>query len=108
MNNEIKTSAQLKEYLSKGISGDIYKKFGIWSCDFYPFKEMGLTYDEEIFYKKVKESESDELLLNREVAERLIKERISTVFNNIEFYFETREQLKAFCDIAENTHELKE
>ncbi len=81
--------AELDTMIDNGISGLFYKHFGCWSCDFQPFVDNPIP--------KTDDGEID--------AERLIAERHSTVYRGIRFYFETCEQLKAFCEIVEQKGE---
>ena len=79
---------ELDEMIDKGISGLFYKKYGCWSCDFYPFCN-----------NNVPPTEDDGETID---VERLVLERYSTVYRGIRFYFDNGDQLKAFCKIVES------
>lgn len=79
---------ELDEMIDKGISGLFYKKYGCWSCDFYPFCN-----------NNVPPTEDDGETID---VERLVLERYSTVYRGIRFYFDNGDQLKAFCKIIES------
>lgn len=94
---EITNRKQLKEFIDRGFTAEIYKLFGVFSCDFFPFENLMTS----------KEEENIGNWTDKEIAERLWKERISTVFNGVRFYFETHEQLKRFCEIAEKDEQRR-
>ena len=79
------TKQELDTMIDNGVSAKIHKLLGVWSCNFYPFEEDTLPTDDDGEYD----------------IEQIVKERNSTVYRGIRFYFDTPEQLKVFCETLE-------
>lgn len=75
------TKQEIDAIIDNGITAKIHSLLGVWSCNFFPFEEDTLPTNDDGEYD----------------IERIIKERNSTVYRGIRFYFDTPEQLKAFC-----------
>lgn len=75
------TRQEIDSMIDNGITAKIHELLGVWSCNFFPFEEDLLPTNDDGEYD----------------IERIIKERNSTVYRGIRFYFDTPEQLKAFC-----------
>lgn len=82
------TKKEIDAFIDNGITAKIHELLGVFSCDFFPFMEQHLMTNDD--------GEPD--------IERIKKEQYSTVYRGIRFYFDTPEQLQAFCE----TIELKE
>jgi hypothetical protein len=65
------------------VSAPLCRDIGSWSCDFRPFEKR-------------------EYQIGSIDIDRLNDEQLSTVYRGIRFYFETPEQLKAFCEMIED------
>ena len=101
---DVKNRQQMKEYLAQGISGKIFKDFGVFSCNFYPFEESLTDEEQEIvdFLKDKDVGDYETITIEKEILEMFSRERISTIFNGITFYFIYHKDLKRFCDIIDN------
>lgn len=78
------TKQEFDKQLKNGVSAPLCQEIGAWSCDFRPFEER-------------------EYQIDSTDIDRLNREQLSTVYRGIRFYFETPEQLKAFCEMIEDT-----
>lgn len=78
------TKQEFDKQLKNGVSAPLCRDIGAWSCDFRPFEK--------------REYQIDSIDIDR-----LNGEQLSTVYRGIRFYFETPEQLKAFCEMIEDT-----
>ena len=69
---------------------DMYTKFGVYSVHFFPFEDQNLSTYGEIGGQ------------TEEQYQKSLKEYLlSTVYDGIRYFFETPEQLKAFCEMVE-------
>ena len=75
------TKQEIDNIIDNGITGKIHEQLGVWSCNFFPFEEDPLPTNNDGEYD----------------IEQIIKERNSTVYRGIRFYFDTPEQLEVFC-----------
>lgn len=100
---DVKNRQQMKEYLAQGIGGKIFKDFGVFSCNFYPFQESFTDKEQEIvdFLKDKDVGDYETITIEKEILEMFSRERISTIFNGITFYFKNHKDLKRFCDIID-------
>ena len=101
--SEIQNKQQMIEYLDNGISGDIFKRFGVFSVNFRPF-EKARTKEYERLAEFVEDEDTDddeEIIFSKEVLEDVMRANISTVFHGMRFYFYSYEALKKFCEIVE-------
>lgn len=78
------TKQEFDKQLKNGVSAPLCQEIGAWGCDFRPFEK--------------REYQIDSIDIDR-----LNGEQLSTVYRGIRFYFETPEQLKAFCEMIEDT-----
>jgi len=100
---EVRNANDMREYLKNGISGDIFKKFGCYSCHFRPFK-VSHTHEEQIVIDFVSDDDVDDcedIKVDKQVLFSLMEANISTVFNGYRFFFEDYERLEMFCKIVE-------
>ena len=109
--NEITNKIEMIDYIEQGISGDIYKKFGVYKVDFRPFEEKRTReYERLVDFANGGESEEDDddvISVTREDLSDAIQANISTVFHGMRFYFKNHEDLKKFCKIVETSGEYK-
>lgn len=77
------TKQEFDKQLKNGVSAPLCQEMGAWSCDFRPFEKR-------------------EYQIGSVDIDRLNSEQLSTVYRGIRFYFETPEQLKAFCEMIED------
>lgn len=77
------TKQEFDKQLKNGVSAPLCQKIGAWSCDFRPFEKR-------------------EYKIGIVDIDRLNDEQLSTVYSGVRFYFETPEQLKAFCEMTED------
>jgi len=100
---EVKNKKQMIEYLNKGISGDIYKRFECYSTHFRPF-EKNYTEEEKVvldFVKDDNKKDYETIEVSKQDLFSLLESNISTVFNGYRFYFEDYKKLEEFCKIVE-------
>lgn len=102
---EITNKWQMIEYLEKGLSRDIYKRFGVFSVDFYPFEGKHTREYERLvsFIDDDSIEDDEEIEVTKEDLADAMRANISTVFHGIRFYFYKYEDLKKFCEIVENS-----
>lgn len=77
------TKQEFDKQLKNGVSAPLCQEIGAWSCDFRPFEKR-------------------EYKIGSIDIDRLNNEQLSTVYRGIRFYFETPEQLNAFCEMIED------
>lgn len=77
------TKQEFDKQLKNGVSAPLCQEIGAWSCDFRPFEKR-------------------EYKIGSVDIDRLNDEQLSTVYSGVRFYFETPEQLKAFCEMTED------
>ena len=77
------TKQEFDKQLKNGVSAPLCQDIGAWSCDFRPFEKR-------------------EYKIGSVDIDRLNNEQLSTVYSGVRFYFETPEQLKAFCEMIED------
>lgn len=98
--DKITTKAELDEYIDGGISGDAYRLFGAWACNFKPFSDEQT--DEEKALRALVDSDPTEITVSPWVISQLLREKYTTVYRGIKFCFENGATLKKFCDLIEN------
>ena len=98
--DKITTKAELDEYIDGGISGDAYRLFGAWACNFKPFSDVQTNEEEAL--RALVDSNPTEITVSPFIISQLLREKYTTVYRGIKFYFENGATLKRFCDILEN------
>ena len=101
--SEIQNKQQMIEYLENGISGDIFKRFGVYSVDFYPF-EGKHTQEQCRLVDFINDDDVDddaEISVTKEDLQDAMQANKSTIFHGMRFYFYSYIDLKNFCEIVE-------